>query len=157
MVVISKNFTDLKTNLKLLLLRILPNRRCVVPLFYLFKPSSQSNFNSLKAIVGQKNSVFHWKRQQIFLSSVCKRADLKSSKIIVFHSWNRSGMSWKIKDKLLNFQKFYLVRARKRRRRNSGYPYRWQITTRPYQLSKIFSVHCWIDSLKTYSFLSFKN
>ena len=50
----------------LLLLRILPNRCCVVPLFYLLKPLSHTNFNSLKTIVGQQNSVFHWKRQQMF-------------------------------------------------------------------------------------------
>ena len=90
MVIIRKNFTDFKdrANLKLLLLRILPNRCCVVPLFHLFQPSSQTNFNSLKAIVGQQNSVFHWKRQQIFqvLSLVCKRADIKLSKIVVLHN-----------------------------------------------------------------------
>lgn len=57
-------------------MRILPYRCCVVPFFYLFKPSSQTNFNSLKTIVGQQNSVFYRRRQQIFhsLSTVCKKA-----------------------------------------------------------------------------------
>ena len=44
---------------------------------------------------------------------------------------------------------FYLVWARKRQRRNSRYPYQWQNNnSSSSQLSRFFSVHCWLDSLK---------
>ena len=52
-----------------LLLRILPYRCRVVPLFYLFKPSSQTNFNSLKT-VRQQNSIFYKRRKNLSWSFI---------------------------------------------------------------------------------------
>ena len=54
-------------------------------------------------------------------------------------------------------QQFCLVRARKRQRRNSGYPYRWQISTRPYLSRQDFSLYI-VDLIhyKSIDFFFFK-
>ena len=97
------------------------------------------------SIVKQYNSVFYWKwskvqesilRQQIIhgLSSVRKSAGFKIVNDYfsnTFTQLNSIGIQRK---------QFCLIRARKRRRRNYGYPYWWQITTRPHLSYQGFSV-----------------
>ena len=121
--------TSQMTKLALLLLQILPYR-CHVDTFVQIVKSNKLIINSLKTVVEQQNSVFYWKWskvyelilwQQIFhsLSSVRKKAGLKSSIIIFFTHFHEVELDQK------NYQRkpFYLVRASKRQRRNRGYPY----------------------------------
>ena len=85
----------------------------------------------------QTNSVFYWifrGNKFLWSFSVRKSAGLKSSIIIFLHTFTQLNLIGNQR------QQFCPVRARKRRRRNSGYPYCRQITTRSHLSCRGFSL-----------------
>ena len=120
---LAKTSQILKPKLALLLLQILPYC-CSVRYLCSNRQFKQIN-NSLKTIVEQLNSVFYWKRQKYKgIESVAKKSIIslqkcrfKSSIIISLHTFMQLNLIGNQR------QQFCLVRARKRGRRNSGYPY----------------------------------